>query len=90
LTRHCLLHIFFDRFGLRQFPAEPARRHPRQQQQLHPQPHYQQHYLPNPQQPPKRFSKSFHELLADMDAVNCMETLDKKISATDEALVRTT
>lgn len=36
-----------------------------------------------------RFAKTFHEMMGncDLDDVNCMETLDRKISATDEELV---
>ncbi len=89
---HCI-----SRFGLRQFPAEPSRRHPRQQQQLllqQQQQHLQQQQQllqQQQQQNQRRFAKSFHELLGggDIDDVNCMETLDRKISPTDEELVIT-
>jgi len=86
----------FSRFGLRQFPAEPSRRHPRQQQLLlqQQQQHFQQQQQllqQQQQQNQRRFAKSFSELLGggDIDDVNCMETLDRKISPTDEELVRT-
>ena len=84
--------LSFNRFGLRQFPAEPSRRHPRQQQQQQQhqyQQQQQQQQQQHQQQNQRKFAKSFHELLGgDLDDVNCMETLDRKISPTDEELVR--